>query len=376
MKIAKRLLPLLLFVLAVLGIGCSLQNKAAVEEVITEELDLLKDLDSDTAQKYISYKTLFPDVTESTTLSTIVQEVFSLYFQDFDYKILDIDVDNAKHHATAKLRLTTLDSKVLARDFAAARLEWILHKAAAYDSQDTEDSSCSLEDCYQIMYELLCNHSYETKKTECSLELRSTDEKNENWEIISTSSFENDLVGGLLTYLSDTSLLSPEDTLSVYFQTLKHMTSDEMSSFLGVESILNSSDSVKNKIASALVNKVHSTFDYEILNCTIDGYTASIETNITTFDSDSILVSYQEELAAYMSTPDAVYDGSVKRYEKSVALLLEKIENCEELTTASATFRMIHDGSSWKLNDNDHILGDAIFGTLSTSPVDSEETAD
>lgn len=373
MKIAKRLLPLLLFVFALLGIGCSFQNKASVEAVITEELDLLKNLDSDTAQKYISYKTLFPDVTEnSTTTTTTIHEVFSLFFQDFDYKILDIDVDKANNLATAKLRLTTLDAQSLAKDFVASRLEFLLRNAAASDSQNTEDISCSAQDCYQIMYLLLNSQSYGSIKSESSLELRCTDKKKDTWEIIGTSAFENDLVGGLLTYLSDTNLLSPEDTLSVYFQTLKHMTSDEMSSFLGIESILNSSDTVKNEIASALVDKVHNTFNYEILNCTQDGYTAAIETKITTFDSDFILTSYQEELDLYMSTPDAVYDGSIKRYEKCVDLLLDKIENCEQTITASATFYMVNDGTAWKLDDNDHILGEAIFGTLSTTPVEKD----
>ena len=87
MKITKRILPLLIVIIVLffVGMGCSIKNKATVKAVITEELDLLKNLDSDTAQKYISYKTLFPDVTESTTATTLVQEVFSLYFQDFDY---------------------------------------------------------------------------------------------------------------------------------------------------------------------------------------------------------------------------------------------------------------------------------------------------
>ena len=34
-------------------------------------------------------------------------------------------------------------------------------------------------------------------------------------------SLENDLVGGLMTYLSDSDLMSPEETLSVYLDTSK-----------------------------------------------------------------------------------------------------------------------------------------------------------
>ena len=48
-----------------------------------------------------------------------------------------------------------------------------------------------------------------------------------------------------MVYLSDPDILSPEDTLTVYFNTLKKMNLEEMSSYLGVVDIMNTSDSVK-----------------------------------------------------------------------------------------------------------------------------------
>ena len=88
MKITKGLLPFLLFILmsVTLLTGCSHVDKTDVEAVITNELDLLKNLDSDTTQKYVSYKELFPDTTEEIQLSNEVKEfpsprnpVFLLY---------------------------------------------------------------------------------------------------------------------------------------------------------------------------------------------------------------------------------------------------------------------------------------------------------
>lgn len=99
MKIAKRLIPVLLVILVITGIACSHADKTEVEKVIISELDLLKNLDSETTHKYISYKELFPDATEDTELSDDIKEVFSLFFQNFDYKILDIDVDNEKKNS-------------------------------------------------------------------------------------------------------------------------------------------------------------------------------------------------------------------------------------------------------------------------------------
>lgn len=374
MSIAKRLLPLLLFVFAFIGIGCNLQNKTTIKTAITKELDSIKDLDFETAQKYISYQTFFSGIPQNDISDENTQNVFTLFFQNFDYKILDIDVDRANNLATAKIRLTTLDAQTLAKDFATSKLEWLILTAADSGMQNTDDISYSMDDYYDIFYSLLTENTYDLVKTICTVDLQCTDKKNRTWEIITTSSFENNLIGGLLTYLSDTDLLSSEETLSVYFQTILSMNLEEMGTFLGIESILNSSDDVKTDIAYALIEQVHNYLDYKIINCTTEGYTASIEVEITTFDSASITNSYQSKLEEYLATPEAVIDGSEKRYEKSVALLLEEINNNERTCTSTITLYMINDGVSWKLNDSDHILGSAIFGTLSTSPMDEVET--
>ena len=78
-----------------------------------KDLDLLKNLDSETTMKYISYQELFPDSDDNTELSDDIKEVFSLFFQNFDYKILDISIDQDQETASAHLRLTTLDSQAL-----------------------------------------------------------------------------------------------------------------------------------------------------------------------------------------------------------------------------------------------------------------------
>ena len=84
MKIVKGLAPFLLLVFAVsMVIGCSHSEKADVKGVITNELDLLKNLDSDTVQKYISYKELFPDAIEKTELSQRSGRSFFSLFSGF-----------------------------------------------------------------------------------------------------------------------------------------------------------------------------------------------------------------------------------------------------------------------------------------------------
>ena len=377
MKIAKGLMPFLLFILMSVTFltGCSHVDKTDVEAVITNELNLLKNLDSDTTQKYVSYKELFPDTTQEIELSKEVKEVFSLFFRDFDYKIRNVDVDNDTKEASVSLQLSTLDARTLAKDYAQASLETAILKAAASDTSATEETTDSLEERYLIIDSLLKKSKYETVTRDCTMTLQNTGTDHDEWEIQRSHSLENDLVGGLISYLSDNNLLSPEETLTIYLNTLKSMNTEQMGNYLGIESLLNTSDSDKNSIASALVEQVHQNFDFKITNCEEQGYTATVSTTITTFDSASILNMFSQEQDAYLSSADAVIDGSEKRYQKSLEMLLNDIKNNTANITSTADFHLTNDGVSWKLDDSNTTIGNAIFGTLSNSPV-SEETED
>ena len=384
MNIAKRLIPLLsvLFILLAVSVnsGCSRTNESSVKDVVKNELNQLKNLDSETTQKYIPYKELFPDATENTGLSDEITEVFSLFFQKFDYKILDISVDTANTAATASVRLTTIDAHALARDFATELLRTKITEAA--QTGTTKDSSKSLEAHYLILNHLLNTNEYDSSEKDCSIQLINTGSaQKEKWEIQRTGSLEDDLVGGLIADLSDPDILSPEDTLTVYLDTLEKLDLKEMSAYLGVVNIMNTSDSAKNSIAAALVEQIHKNFSYVIKSSSENGYNATVTTEVTTFDSDAILSDYQSKLDEYLSSADAVIDGSQKRYEKSLEILLDSINNNTATTVNDVDFVLINDGVSWKLQDEGNTLGDAIFGTLTESPLDtsdvqSSETSD
>lgn len=360
---------LILLALPTIG-GCSLKHQSDVREVIKSEFDQLKNLNTKTAQKYISYKELFPDATEDTQLSDEINEVFSLFFQKFDYKILDISVDNERKTAKASLRLATISAKPLATDFAEQLLKLRITEAAQKQSGNTKDSSKSLERHYLLLNQLLSTKEYETTSTDCTIQLINRgDEKNEAWEIKPTHSLENDLVGGLITCLSDPDILSPESTLRIYLDTLEKMNLQEMSSYLGVVNIMNTSDASRNQIAEALVEQVHKNFNYDIQSSSINGYNATVTTTIITFDSDSILSTYQSRLEEYLASADAVIDGSEMRYERSLEFLLESISENTATTSSEVEFVLINDGASWKLQDEGNTLGNAIFSTLTDSPL-------
>ena len=375
MKTVKHLLAFLMIILlSVFLCSCSQSAKAHAEKAIKKDLDLLKNLDSETTMQYISYQELFPDSDDSTKLSADIKEVFSLFFQNCDYKILDISVDSDEKNASAQLKLTTLDAEALASDFVSASLqEEILETASGKEN----DNGNSLEQRYLLLYKLLKNNTYSSVERNTSIQLNNLGSSSEpDWEITHSSSLENDLVGGLITYLSDPDLVPPAETLTVYLKTLQEMDVKQMANYLGLDSILNTSDSAKNAIASALMEQFHSCFNYKISSTSVSGYLAEVDAELTTFDSNSILTQYEKELNTYLASADAVIDGSQKRYNKSHELLLDSIRNNQATITATATFHLTNDGASWKLENAGTELGNAIFGTLTASPVPEDSTED
>ena len=375
MKTVKHLLAFLMIILlSVFLCSCSQSAKAHAEKAIKKDLDLLKNLDSETTMQYISYQELFPDSDDSTKLSADIKEVFSLFFQNFDYKILGISVDSDEKNASAQLKLTTLDAEALASDFVSASLqEEILETASGKEN----DNGNSLEQSYLLLYKLLKNNTYSSAERNTSIQLNNLGSSSEpDWEITHSSSLENDLVGGLITYLSDPDLVPPAETLTVYLKTLQEMDVKQMANYLGLDSILNTSDSAKNAIASALMEQFHSCFNYKISSTSVSGYLAEVDAELTTFDSNSILTQYEKELNTYLASADAVIDGSQKRYNKSHELLLDSIRNNQATITATATFHLTNDGASWKLENAGTELGNAIFGTLTASPVPEDSTED
>ena len=375
MKTVKHLLAFLMIILlSVFLCSCSQSAKAQAEKAIKKDLDLLKNLDSETTMQYISYQELFPDSDDSTKLSADIKEVFSLFFQNFDYKILGISVDSDEKNASAQLKLTTLDAEALASDFVSASLqEEILETASGKEN----DNGNSLEQRYLLLYKLLKNNTYSSAERNTSIQLNNLGSSSEpDWEITHSSSLENDLVGGLITYLSDPDLVPPAETLTIYLKTLQEMDVKQMANYLGLDSILNTSDSAKNAIASALMEQFHSCFNYKISSTSVSGYLAEVDAELTTFDSNSILTQYEKELNTYLASADAVIDGSQKRYNKSHELLLDSIRNNQATITATATFHLTNDGASWKLENAGTELGNAIFGTLTASPVPEDSTED
>lgn len=361
MKKTKYLLLLLLFIFILLLSRCS-SEKRAIKKAIADELNLLKKLDTETAMKYVSWQDLFPDIPENSENLEKIKELFALFFKDFDYKIQDIQIDKSKNTANATLLLYVMDGKSLAKDFALEKLMQEIKLSAQHNSTESIDVFLSEEKLYLLLYHLLKENEYGQIEITSKIQLEKDSQKEGTWTILRTASFEDDLVGGLVTFFSDVEILSPEETLSGYLNSITEMNIEEMIHYLDIESIINTSDNQKNKIASALVQQMHQHFQYQILSVSREGTAASVETQITTFDTAAILDSFQKQWETYLSTPEAVMEGEETRYQKSYEILLESIQNNTATIQLHTTFQLFHDGMSWQLDDTQHDLGNAIFG--------------
>lgn len=365
----KLLLLFLLITVVMMLTGCSNVKKTEVEEVIALELNQLKDLDAAATKQYISSENMFPDATQSQSDSQLVEEFVSLFFQDFDYKIMDIDVK--KDSATASVRLITLDSQSLAHDFAAAYLQkQILATADSPESQPLLETS--LDDHYVLLNKLIKEQTYELVETSCTMRLKHNDDI---WEIQPTDELENQLVGGFISYIANSDLISPEETVKIYFSTLKDMDTQQMANFLGVSALPDTDESAGEALTTAMLEQVHTSFDYAIKDTVREGYSAVVNTDITTFDYDAIIDAYEKNADKYLDTPQALYDGAQIRQTKLDELLLEAVTANTSTTTTACSVELINDGVSWKLKMTDAI-GNAIFGGFTSGENYEDEDMD
>ena len=73
MKSVRFLLPLLLLLCTFSLCGCTSKEEKKIEDAVKQELDQLKNLDSITTQKYISYQELFPGEPEDIAISSDIE---------------------------------------------------------------------------------------------------------------------------------------------------------------------------------------------------------------------------------------------------------------------------------------------------------------
>lgn len=328
------------------------------EKALRRELDLLKESGS-TLLSEVSDDILSPKDASSIPYAEEADDIFPLYFQNFNYRIRDIRVEKGTKRAYAKADLRTMDARSFCRDYRLMEIrERLLYG-------DTGPVSARR---YRIFQSLLTREQYQTMDTEYTICLQETED---GWEIIRTEALENALTGGLISCLSDPMILTAGETLEVSLKTIREMDQEQFCTFLGIGPVLSGSDEEREEIARALCIQAHQFFDYQLVSERREGYQAEIDVQIQSFDYFSILSSYYEAYEKYMNSAQAVIDGEEIRARTCIQLLLKSIQENSAVKDHQVQFHLTNDGEAWKIPDFETVLGETFFG--STSQPDSEE---
>ena len=212
-----------------------------------------------------------------------------------------------------------------------------------------------------MLNHLLKTGEYGTLESDCTIKLTSNDD---DWTVNHTATLENQLVGGLISRLADPYILTPEETIDIYLGTIRKMSTDELSTYLGLNVLYSESDDSLRQIYDAMVEQVHDHFNYKIQDSSQNGTSANVNVVITSFDSDAIMERYHSEMDSYLATADAVIEGSDARLAYSRELLLKCIKENTDVRENTVSFTLNNDGVSWKLIDPGQAFGEALFGTI------------
>ncbi|WP_411338084.1 hypothetical protein [Ruminococcus gauvreauii] len=334
--------------------GCVSEEQKAVTDCIHSELDLLKTDNREGIAEHLSNSSLFDDMSAEKLPAEVI-DVFSLFFKNFDYDIKNIQIDEDSQKASATLKLKTIDARKLAKDYTSQSIVKQLQNLA-----NPSRVEYSLEDYYLTLHDLLASNDYETVTSDYPVTLTRT---GETWKLERDSDLENALVGGFVTYAADPELFTPEEIVALHFDTIKNFDTEQMNQFLSLDELFSADDEYKRTIAKALAAQILQYLDYEITDSENDGITANVTMNITSCDSHSIISEYQESVAAYTNTAQALADGFSVRLSKANQILLDSITHNTSSSSTSITLVLVNDGTNWKLKMDDAVA-EAILGNI------------
>lgn len=358
MKIEKKHLAIIaaviVFVCIIIFAGGS--NERAIKKVVTAELDQLKNMDSETVSSYLSYETLFPESEETGKISDEIKEIFPLFFEDFSYSIKDISID--KNEAAVDVRIKVIDAATLAKDYMKAAMQKRIASSANPSAVEY-----SLEDYYLLLRDLLLENKYDMVKEDCQLSL---EKEQGEWKVKHTKTSDNQLTGNFVSHLSNSNLFTPEEIIEIHFDTIKGFDLEQLNRYLQLDTLFDMDDTDQRTMTQAVAAQIHEHFDYKILDSETDGQTVTVSLEITSWDSKSVLTNYETALASYLTTSQALEDGTSGRLAVANQLLLENIEANTASATTPITLELTNDGSSWKLQMTDEVA-QAILGNIGTA---------
>ena len=331
--------------------GC---GYAGPEKAVRRELDYIQKLDEDAISSFFSYENFPLHSDQSSGTGSDTTEAIRLFFENFKYHIDSSTQSQNGTEATVNVSLTNLDAQELAKD---------LCREIYRDSLSYSHSDYDIHSAFSLMKECLERNDYPAKTTTATIHLTS---ENDVWTIDSTPELENDLTGGLVSYLSDPYLLSPEDILDLTLAPFKDFTAEDWQSYLEISDVFAVGTDQADTIDKLLFQQIAAFFDYQITDVVQDGDDAKVTVNITSLDLNTVIESCLGPLRDYGTSTESIRASSEEFNRKTGEILITALEDNVSSTVTQITVLLHNDGHTW-----DPVLDtsftDALLGNLDES---------
>lgn len=318
------------------------------EKLVKSELELIKKLDEKTIQNFVSYEDIIQNKSKDTDVGEESTEAVNLFFKNFDYTILS--TVSTEDTASVTVEIHNLDAKALAHDLCLALAKQTIVPQA--------DVPSTMNSYFTILRDILKNNTYEEKTTLAHFELVHLAG---GWSIQNSQSLEDELVGGLITYLSDPYLVTPQEIAETTFGTFSEFSAADWVSYLNMHDVFAIGSQFSNKVDLSLAEQISKHFSYSISQMKVDGTSASAYVDITSLDMASVLSSYRKNLLLYAETTESVRATDSELADKSASLLKEALDKNQSTIIRSIPLTFCNNGSSWEMSFGEELI-DVILG--------------
>lgn len=322
------------------------------EQVVRNDLNRIRELDADTIQSFVSYENLINSDLTSAALNDKTVEAVSLFFKNFNYKILQKQTEGDT--ASVTVRITNIDMHALASD---------LLRAILTESVDIyrDSGERQTDNYYELLYDTLSAKTYETKNTTAVFQLRKDES---GWVILADSELENALVSGFISYINDPHLLPVSEILSIHLDAFRELSSEQWADYLAADDIFALyNEEYSHKIDAEYISQLANAFDYEIIKCTEEDKSAEAVVRIRSVNMSNVLAIYKEKLLSYAQTTRSLRDDSVSFSNETSRLLLESLRENDKTTGTDVPLHMRNTGKLWEIQF-DESFTNALMGDI------------
>lgn len=327
--------------------GC---GYAGPEKAVRQELDLIRSLDESTIKAFVSYEELQISPDETSTIGDETTEAVKLFFKNFNYRIRSSSLSDDGNSAVVTVDITNLDAKELAKDLCRIMI--------TESSTGDELRDGGLQFAFSIMKDCLETHSYETATTEATVHLT---KKGNQWIIQESAQLEDQIAGGLASYLNNPYLLDPAEVLDITLEPFRTFTGEDWISYLNMEDIFSLGTELASEIDQILASQIAQYFDYQIGAVTQDGDYASASVEVTSLDLESVITQCRTELLDYAKTTESIRATDTELAEKTSEIILDALNANTASVTNAIEIPLLNNGFTWE-EMPDASFTDALLG--------------